>query len=140
MCGRRGFTLTELMIVIALIGVLLAVTIPKMTSMIRNANEASTKGKLSSIRLALSVYYADHDGAYPADLSPLMEPGSRYLTAMVPLYTVQHGYLRQVDVLPAFDPAADSGNWGYVSSGSDWGRVWVECTHADGRGTTWTSY
>ena len=59
---RGGFTLIELMIVVAIIGLLAAIALPKFANLVTKAREATIKGKLGSLRSALSLYYADTAG------------------------------------------------------------------------------
>lgn len=66
--GKGGFTLVELMIVVAIIGVLAAVAIPKFAQMLEKSREGATKGNLSAIKSAASSYYADQQGQYPHTL------------------------------------------------------------------------
>lgn len=66
---QKGFTLVELMIVVAIIGILAAVAIPKFAQMLEKSREGATKGNLGAIRSAVSNYYADQQGVYPFDLS-----------------------------------------------------------------------
>lgn len=132
----RGYTLIELMIVVAVLGVLCMIAIPKIGAAIRTANEGATKGKLGAVRTALLIYYADTEGSYPSNLDPLMRPGSKYLTQVVPLYTAAHGSATDIHYLSSFDDD-DTGGWGYVNSGGDWGRVWIQCTHDDAKGEKW---
>ncbi|HND64395.1 MAG TPA: prepilin-type N-terminal cleavage/methylation domain-containing protein, partial [Elusimicrobiota bacterium] len=59
---RSGFTLIELMLVVAIIGLLAAIAVPKFANLVIKAKEASTRGKLGTVRSALSIYYADNEG------------------------------------------------------------------------------
>lgn len=82
----RGFTLVELMIVVAILGVLGVLAIPAYQSYIRNARTSEAKATLETIRLLQEQYYADRrtyrDGASLADLVtppnhlPGFEPGT----------------------------------------------------------------
>lgn len=140
--GRSsGYTLLELMIVVSVLGVVAMLAVPRISNSISIANEQSTKGKLNSIRKALQVYYMDNDGWYPSDLTPLLQPGSKYLTGIVPMYTSAHGSTDRIFYSDdAKDGSADTGGWGYVRSGPEWGEVWVRCTHTDRKGKPWSGY
>ncbi|MEK7745176.1 MAG: hypothetical protein AAB576_00740, partial [Elusimicrobiota bacterium] len=89
---------------------------------------------------ALSIYYADNDGAYPTDLDPLMRPGSKYLTRVLPLYTGAHGERNSVQYSSSRVSDSDTGSWGYVNSGSETGTVWVDCSHTDSKNQVWNAY
>ncbi|MGM0441306.1 MAG: type II secretion system protein [Elusimicrobiota bacterium] len=65
MKNEKGFTLIELMIVVAIIGILAAVAIPRFADLIDRAKEAQTKGNLSSLRSAVSIYYGSNQGEAP---------------------------------------------------------------------------
>lgn len=78
--GRReGFTLIELMIVMALIALLASLVSPLVSNAIRRAKEATLQENLYQTRKAIDDYYADR-GRYPADLKTLVE--ARYLRSL----------------------------------------------------------
>lgn len=139
---RAGYTLIELMLVVAILGILSALALPKAGSVIRRANEAGTLGRLRSIRSALTIYYASVEGAYyPADLSLFAQPGNDYYRGNLDIFTSEHGKITVPIAAPAFDPALDTGQLAYVTQGSnDWGRVWVQCTHTDSKSSVWAQY
>lgn len=136
----RGFTLLELTIVVAILGVIATIAFPRFGAMIRSANEKASLGRLGTLRSALSLYYVDTEGMYPGDLTPLTQPGSKYMSGGFSIYTGGHGNSSVVEVLPAKDLTRDTGTLGYVSAGDDPGAVWVQCTHTDMKGLVWNSY
>ncbi|MGD8861436.1 MAG: prepilin-type N-terminal cleavage/methylation domain-containing protein [Myxococcales bacterium] len=54
---RRGFTLIELMIVVAILGVLAAVAIPSFLSYVRRSKTSEATGNLKSLFASASTYY-----------------------------------------------------------------------------------
>ena len=59
---RRGFTLIEMLIVIAIILIIAAVTIPSMTNMKMNANETSAVASVRAINQMEVAYQATYGG------------------------------------------------------------------------------
>ena len=67
----RGFTLLELLIVLAIMGILITIAQPSLRTSIVRAKEAVLREDLFQMREALDQYYADN-GAYPAGLGDLI--------------------------------------------------------------------
>ena len=72
--GERAFTLIELIVVIAIIGILAAVAMPNMQRAPQKAKEAVLKEDLYQIRSTIDQYLGDH-GEYPASLQTLVDAG-----------------------------------------------------------------
>ena len=61
--GQKGFTLIELMIVIAIIGILAAIAIPQFVSYRQKGYNTQAKGELKSLYTACQAYFADQPTA-----------------------------------------------------------------------------
>ncbi|MGD9950023.1 MAG: type IV pilin protein [Desulfobulbus sp.] len=57
---NKGFTLIELMIVVAIIGILAAIAIPQFASYRQKAFNSSAESDLKNGKTALESYYADY--------------------------------------------------------------------------------
>lgn len=68
---RRGFTLVELLVVLAIIGTLVSLVAPRYTGSVDKAKESVLRENLATLREAIDKHYAD-TGKYPATLSDLV--------------------------------------------------------------------
>lgn len=148
--GTAGFTLIELMLVVAIIGLLAAIALPKFGEVLRKAKEASVRGKLGSLRSAMELYYVDNEGAlYPRWTTnqgvPLLVP--KYIDAIPPI-GVPHwddspetnqlvsNIAPNCDLAHAFDD-----RYVYQDFISPPRYVlYVACIHTDARRGTWSQY
>lgn len=80
---ENGFTLIEIIIVFALIGILVGLALPQYKYSLKKAREAVLKEDLFVLRKMIDQYYMDK-GKYPASLQAL----------------VDDGYLRQIPIDP----------------------------------------
>lgn len=81
---KVGFTLIEILVVIATIGVLASVLLVTMSNVRDRAADAKLKNKLEKFMMALRAYYSDNN-IYPATGGPqnarnITGPGSIYMT------------------------------------------------------------
>ncbi|HRY29097.1 MAG TPA: prepilin-type N-terminal cleavage/methylation domain-containing protein [Elusimicrobiota bacterium] len=147
----KGFTLIELMIVVAIVGVLAAIALPKFADLVRKSKEAATKGTLGSVRSAISIYYANMEGTYPGDDLTCLTVDSKYLRE-IPAATVpgQHDTSPVVETNDTLGMAAllmmDNGRWKYwnwtmgaPAGQKTQGDFWIGCTHTETKGTVWST-
>ena len=73
---KKGYTLVELMIVVAIVGILVTLAIPTFQQSGMKAREAALKQNLFTMRAVIDQYYADR-GHYPPSLDELVE--SKYI-------------------------------------------------------------
>lgn len=97
---KKGFMLLELIIVVAIIGILAAVAIPNLVGMTDEAKVAKIQSDLSTIGTAMEVYHVKKGGIYPADLSTLAG---------------DNGYLKKVPEPPTGAGAYTVGSKGEVT-------------------------
>jgi general secretion pathway protein G len=143
----KVFTLIELMIVVAIIGILAAVAIPRFADMLEKAREGATKGNVGALKSAISIYYGDNTGVWPGDLSTAFV---KYMDRIPPVKvthpatlsgTTLSGTATGVSTISATAPAAiTKGNqegWRYNAATGD---VWINNSQTDTKGTEYSMY
>lgn len=114
LAGSNGFTLIELSVVLALLGILALIIVPNGTGYTQRAREATLKQQLATLRDQLDKYYADNK-KYPGSLDELAEKG----------------YLRSLPV----DPYTNSSRtWKIAPSDSGESDVYEVHSGSDARG------
>lgn len=62
---RRGFTLIEVLLVLAILGVIAAMVVPALLGRQKQANIDVTKQSIVGLEQALELYAVDHSGEFP---------------------------------------------------------------------------
>ena len=146
--SKKGFTLIELMIVVAIIGILAAIAIPKFADLINKSKEGATKGALASVRSAIQVYYGDSEGWFPADNLAVLIANGKYINSIpqAKLPTTGHADSNTVTAFTQSTAAvaSDGGGWSYVNDPTAtgaWGNFAASCIHQDiAKKQTWSAF
>lgn len=133
MKSESGLTFLEVLLLIVVLGVLMAITIPKFQLMLYQSRESRTKSHLGDLRGALAIYYSDNFGLYPSDEGTAE---TRLAAALVPQYIktipaveLSHHHPNKMNTVQ--DRIDDGGDWTYSMYK---GFVAVNCTHIDTKG------
>jgi prepilin-type N-terminal cleavage/methylation domain-containing protein/prepilin-type processing-associated H-X9-DG protein len=120
--GLHSFTLVELLVVMAIIALLVALTQPALESAIINAKSVKCATNLRSIGAAVIMYTGDHDNALPQidqAALPIYTPTGQGIVAVLGSY----GISSNITVCPIDadrGTAADCNNTTYPNPGSSY--------------------
>ena len=142
----KGFTLIELMIVVAIIGILAAIALPRFAQMLEKSREGATKGNLGSIKSAASIYYGDTQGVWPTTLDTITTRSfSKYLDTLAPVKVTSAFVAGAPSAagkgvsMTSYGSAPSTGGSGWLYD-SNTGSVFVNSTVQDSRSIPYSFY
>ena len=90
---KRAFSIVELMIVVAVLGILAAIVLPQYQSHATQARQAVAKNNLHTLRAAIELYPAQHKGIPPGYPIPSLDavPGETSFSLQLTMATNASG-------------------------------------------------
>ena len=145
--NKQGFTLIEILLVIAIIAILAAIVIIAINpaKQLRDARNAERESEVNTILNAVSQYSIDNNGALPGSISTTAtcgnaateicstSNGSAVCTGLTDLAPVKPDYI--VDVPEDPQDADDNNGTGYHVAADANGRITVCAPDAEGGST-----
>ena len=133
---RAGFTLVELLVVVAIVLFLAAVSVPVLSHAVLRARVARVHSDLAQVEAALELYAGDHRGRYPP-VTTTCEASGAVTDLQLPRELADGGYLpkRPGDAVSSLlrDPFRPGSTYQYVAPES----YWQNGTRIDARYPVW---
>jgi general secretion pathway protein G len=117
---RRAFTLIEILIVVVILGILAAMVIPQFVDASGNANDASLRTTIQTVRSQVELYKVQHNDTY----SDLATNGWTDL--------ISGDYLQAAPKNPMLAAGSNTTVAAAVTSGAAWGWASGELVANDG--------
>lgn len=119
---RRGFTLTELLTVLGIVGVLVAILVTVVTRVRESGRRAVCQSNLHQISLAVRQYVQDHDGKFPSLL--MVDNKNTTQAKIVRWNDVIFSYIKNRSVFEC-----PTSQWPETWSDTDYSYNWMRLNH-----------
>ncbi len=110
---RRGFTLIELMIVVAIMGILVSMAIYSFKRMRERAKECTVKSNCHTVQLAAEDFAVQNEGVYAANVDMDTTPGGTTILDLLPGGARLLNPFTKAATEPVNAAAANPGETGY---------------------------
>lgn len=97
--SEKGFTMIELIIVIAIMGILSAILVPSFTQMTRKSRLRADISTIQQVQAQIDLYTAEHDGDFPGTTNNKPPSGRDSLAKEVVEELVDEGYIKESDTV-----------------------------------------
>jgi prepilin-type N-terminal cleavage/methylation domain-containing protein/prepilin-type processing-associated H-X9-DG protein len=108
--GRAGFTLVELLVVIAVIAILAAILYPVFAIAREKARQTGCTSNLRQIGTAVQMYLQDYDGTYPGNPYPGQQANPIQTLDWTPYYIKLYPYVKNYQLFVC--PSRGNGKFG----------------------------
>lgn len=124
---EAGFTLVELVIIIAVLGILAAVAIPKYSNITSESKEAAARGALGGLRSGVTIFYANQavttgTASWPS-LAQIATPGT-VMEQAVPANPYQHPDSAADSIVTGVSKGTTVGSRGGWAYNAATGEIW----------------
>jgi len=130
---EKGFTLVELLIVVAILGIMAAIVMPTFQGNVAQAKESASKSNLATLRTQIELYKLQHNGYPPGYVNGGAAPIATMQLQLIGTTTVAG------QEATAFSAAVDGTSSGWLYK-METGEIVLNWTGTDSEGVAYYDY
>ena len=126
--NNRAFSLIELVIVVVILGIIGAIAIPRMSRGAAGAADSAVMADIATLRNAIEMYRAEHNGAYPTDATTIADQLTQFTDISGDAQATKdatHVYGPYLHAIPRQKVGAQAGKNGISSTDGDANAGWI---------------